>query len=254
MVRRGQQREEQGVPDGRAVEPHWSPPFKLLHRSIYGEMLFSHRSQSSTASLYPKKINSQATMAVKPPTPHIPLEPSALQTMLNTTTPQTPLETIPHEILHNLRYQHNWTSLSILKPPPPIEAIPSLTLTSLSPSLPRKPTTTTPILLSGKPPKPIYIHPTYQSHLLLQSIEVSTLQPEIEYVFPLALGQSFTLRLLQSAFDSIPTREPIERENGFKHQDAKRILLAMRGRQGVGGDGTVNYYVVQEGEVKPRQN
>ncbi len=39
-----------------------------------------------------------------------------------------------------------------------------------------------------------------------------------------------------------------------RHQDAKRLLLAMRAREGQGGDGTVVYYIVQEGEVKPRQN
>ncbi len=39
-----------------------------------------------------------------------------------------------------------------------------------------------------------------------------------------------------------------------RHQDAKRVLLAMRAREGQGGDGTLVYYIVQEGEVKPRQN
>jgi hypothetical protein len=34
---------------------------------------------------------------------------------------------------------------------------------------------------------------------------------------------------------------------------SQRLLLAMVDR-GMGGDGTVAYYVVQEGEVKPRQN
>jgi tRNA-splicing endonuclease subunit Sen15, fungi type len=38
------------------------------------------------------------------------------------------------------------------------------------------------------------------------------------------------------------------------HQDAKRVLLAMKAHEGMGGDGTVVYYIVQEGEVKPRQN
>lgn len=39
-----------------------------------------------------------------------------------------------------------------------------------------------------------------------------------------------------------------------RHQDAKRVLLAMKAHDGLGGDGTVVYYIVQEGEVKPRQN
>jgi tRNA-splicing endonuclease subunit Sen15 len=39
-----------------------------------------------------------------------------------------------------------------------------------------------------------------------------------------------------------------------EHKDQKRVLLGMRAREGRGGDGTVVYYIMQEGEVKPRQN
>lgn len=39
-----------------------------------------------------------------------------------------------------------------------------------------------------------------------------------------------------------------------EHRDQKRVLLGMRAREGRGGDGTVVYYIMQEGEVKPRQN
>ena len=39
-----------------------------------------------------------------------------------------------------------------------------------------------------------------------------------------------------------------------EHKDQKRVLLGMRAHDGVGGDGTVVYYIMQEGEVKPRQN
>ena len=38
------------------------------------------------------------------------------------------------------------------------------------------------------------------------------------------------------------------------HQDAKRVLLAMKAPDGYGGDGTIVYYIMHEGEVKPRQN
>ena len=190
-------------------------------------------------------------MVFKAPMP--PQEPSALQKALDASGAKSPSEALPLEVMHNLRYQHNWTNLEILKPQPPRkEDVPSLNLAERSLSGIRKPTS--PTLLSGRPPKAIYIHPNCQAYLLLQEMAVESLQSELEYVFPLTLGQPFTLRLLQSAFDSIPAREQIVGENGFKHQDAKRLLLAMRGRQGVGGDGTVNYYVVQEGEVKPRQN
>ncbi|ETN36214.1 uncharacterized protein HMPREF1541_08491 [Cyphellophora europaea CBS 101466] len=37
-------------------------------------------------------------------------------------------------------------------------------------------------------------------------------------------------------------------------QDGKRLLLAMKGHDGMGGDGTVAYYVCLDGEVKPRQH
>ena len=40
----------------------------------------------------------------------------------------------------------------------------------------------------------------------------------------------------------------------FEWKDSKRILLAMLAHNGMGGDGTVTYYIMQEGEVKPRQN
>jgi hypothetical protein len=38
-----------------------------------------------------------------------------------------------------------------------------------------------------------------------------------------------------------------------KYWGGKRALLAMVNR-GIGGDGTVVYYVILEGNVKPRQN
>lgn len=195
-------------------------------------------------------------MAVSPP-PSLP-SPSALQTALDNANAKTPNEALPLEILHNLRYQHNWTNVSIVKPHSSAkDSIPDLKLSSRSPLQ----QSSSPTLLTGIPPKSIYIHPSYQAQLILHKITLETLTPQTEYIFPLTLGQAFTLRTLQAAFDSIPERDPIEMPGGelggrpgLKHQDAKRILMAMRGRQGVGGDGTVNYYIVQEGEVKPRQN
>ena len=191
-------------------------------------------------------------MAVScPPSTSLPA-PSALQKSLDSTSAKSPLEALPLEILHNLRHQHNWTNLQLLKPHPTPKDIPSLNLSDRFSS--RSHTAAAPTLLSGIPPKPIYTHPSHQSHLVLQALPLETHTPQIEYVLPLSLGQSFTLRLLQAAFDAIPARDAIEGADGFRHQDAKRLLLAMRGRQGMGGDGTVNYYIVQEGEVKPRQN
>jgi tRNA-splicing endonuclease subunit Sen15, fungi type len=53
------------------------------------------------------------------------------------------------------------------------------------------------------------------------------------------------------------TNDATQREDlGINWTDAKRVLMGMvtRSGKGGGGDGTVVYYVVQEGEVKPRQN
>ncbi|OAP54222.1 hypothetical protein AYL99_11323 [Fonsecaea erecta] len=43
-------------------------------------------------------------------------------------------------------------------------------------------------------------------------------------------------------------------ETVYEHKDTKRVLFGMRARDGGGGDGTIVYYIMQEGEVKPRQN
>lgn len=81
---------------------------------------------------------------------------------------------------------------------------------------------------------------------------------------PTTVGRKWTLKELCGVFDSLPVRaERVvgegrdgEGEGGvrIRHQDAKRVLLAMKAHEGMGGDGTVVYYIVQEGEVKPRQN
>ena len=41
---------------------------------------------------------------------------------------------------------------------------------------------------------------------------------------------------------------------GTEYPNPKRVLLAMKAQDGLGGDGTVAYYICLEGEVKPRQN
>ena len=102
-----------------------------------------------------------------------------------------------------------------------------------------------------------------------------------EFVLPLALGEKASLRKFCVVFDSLPQREVMTvqratntggqdsrggatngmaRANGpprasfYEHKDQKRVLLGMRSNEGMGGDGTVVYYIMQEDEVKPRQN
>jgi hypothetical protein len=62
------------------------------------------------------------------------------------------------------------------------------------------------------------------------------------------------LKRFCAVFDALPARAPLQGVDPHSHQDAKRLLLAMLSHQGKGGDGTIVYYIMQEGDVKPRQN
>lgn len=119
--------------------------------------------------------------------------------------------------------------------------------------------------------------------MLEQGISPDHVAVEREWVIPTAQGQSWSLGRLAAIFDALPDRtgpeisdeastaptlttsEPDPEtelreklsllgkkrlENGW---GGKRALLAMANR-GMGGDGTIVYYVVLEGTVKPRQN
>lgn len=92
-----------------------------------------------------------------------------------------------------------------------------------------------------------------------------------EWVIPTAQGQSWSLRRLAEVFDVLPDRREDLQEPGEDRGEVegkvleyerrkreepwaeKRVLLSMVSRV-KGGDGTVVYYVVMEGTVKPRQN
>lgn len=68
------------------------------------------------------------------------------------------------------------------------------------------------------------------------------------------IGEKWTLKRFCTVFDALPPRAVLLGAGSHGHQDAKRVLLAMVSHQGKGGDGTIVYYLMQEGEVKPRQN
>ena len=182
------------------------------------------------------------------------------------------------------------TGASLLPPSPLPTNIPT---TTTFPSPPQHSPDPIP-LISGLPPSHIYIHPTLQTHLIKHSLNASDLLPQREFILPLSLGEKFTLGKFCSLFDRLPQRDavrvlrhqhqqprsssdgrrqgnaaPMTTTNGngtprgvgtgmrprvFEHQDQKRMLLGMRASEGFGGDGTVVYYIMQEGEVKPRQN
>lgn len=96
------------------------------------------------------------------------------------------------------------------------------------------------------------------------------------FVLPTSQGQAWSLHKLALVFDTLPvvhddqaaTEAMVETEKSYKLAEyyARRaearvsgkwggkMLLLATVNQGMGGDGTIVYYIVQEGAVKPRQN
>lgn len=187
---------------------------------------------------------------------------------------ENPLGATTIQILHNLQHQHLWTSLQIhdISIPPNDSQEPVLADTSTRDQ--------TCSIISGIPPQRTYIHPDEQFYLLEKGLREDHLKPERAFVIPTAQGQKWTLRRIAGIFDALPNVEVVtdsessskgvavdpdqekklaeyyeRKEEALKAKEwgSKRMLLAMVDK-GMGGDGTVVYYVVQEGEVKPRQN
>ncbi|KAH8815781.1 Sen15 protein-domain-containing protein [Xylogone sp. PMI_703] len=147
-------------------------------------------------------------------------------------------------VLHNLQYQHDWTSLSL-----------HTHSTKTSSPLPRP-------LISGIPPRRAYIHPDEQVEII--KVEHETGQPvkqypEREWVLPTHLEECGSLAEFANIFDAIETVPPGDvpeishpvtvgqQWQGESRQ--KRLLLAT-----VHDDSTVVYYIMHDGIVKPRQN
>jgi hypothetical protein len=196
--------------------------------------------------------------------------PSALTTLISQTS-SDPVSALTTQVLHNLQHQHLWTSLDthqLLRDPAASKNAEENT----------PPTT----LISGVPPHRVYTHPDEQLYLLELGLREHDLPPERMLVLPTTQGQSWTLRKMAAVFDSLPTLEQPDSSDGngeetteeekekkkaklakyferkeqaiqSKEWGGKRLLFAMVDRL-VGGDGTVVYYVFQEGIVKPRQN
>lgn len=115
--------------------------------------------------------------------------------------------------------------------------------------------------------------------MLEKGLRDEDLKPERIFVIPTAQGQPWSLRRMAAVFDALSEIEvAADQSDSFsgdmdedkakrleeyyerreqasitKEWGTKRALLAMVDK-GMGGEGTVVYYVVQEGEVKPRQN
>ncbi|PLB41973.1 uncharacterized protein BDW47DRAFT_43369 [Aspergillus candidus] len=225
-------------------------------------------------------------------TPTKPPQPSALTNLIassSTTTPEpsNSLTASTLQILHNLQHQHLWTSLQTheIELPAPSKDTSSSSADPSSPSASfpttTTTTTTTQYLISGIPPHHVYIHPDEQLYMLQRGLRETDIELERLFVLPAVQGQSWSLARLAAVFDSLPGGgerpaastaldegegsegdkaanlaeyyEYREKASLTKEWGGKRILLAMADRM-MGGDGTVVYYVVQEGAVKPRQN
>jgi tRNA-splicing endonuclease subunit Sen15 len=184
--------------------------------------------------------------------------PSALTSLIDSVSARLPTNALPLEVLHNLRHQHNWTELHIHHAQSSSfdsSLNQNDTADPLSHSIPLEPLRPPPVpLLSGVPPRPIYTHPDFQAHLLAHSLTDADIPAQREWVLPLNIGEKWTLKRFCAVFDALPARAPLQGVDAHSHQDAKRLLLAMLSHQGKGGDGTIVYYIMQEGDVKPRQN
>ena len=117
-------------------------------------------------------------------------------------------------------------------------------------------------LVSGLPPKRIYVHPDEQIEALRRERQSGlgfTHQPEYEWVLPVHVDEKCSISFFAAIFDSIgpPPRQtcPCHTSTGPQEVDAtgsaraKRLLLAT-----VHDDSTVVFYLMHDGIVKPRQN
>lgn len=149
------------------------------------------------------------------------------------------------QVLYNLQYQHDWTSLRIHTHSPSDSAR----------LLPRP-------LLSGLPPQRVYVHPDEQVEMLTRGIREQDVAVEREWVLPTHLREKWSLRRFAEVFDAVGKVPPdVEDTDGGteivgevnggvgSRRGGKRALLAT-----VADDSTVVYYVVHDGIVKPRQN
>ncbi|TLD37026.1 hypothetical protein E2P81_ATG02808 [Venturia nashicola] len=182
-------------------------------------------------------------------------QPSALTSFIDEKTPKDasrPYYELALQVLHNLQYQHRWTNLTVLTTSPVTNQ-----------PLPRP-------LVSGLPPKRLYVHPDEQVELLTASAarekaakEKSTNDepipqeddfqkfghPEEEWVLPNNLREKWSIQMFADVFDGISLTPPGAAHSENKWRKEKRMLMAT-----VQDDSTVVFYIIHDGIVKPRQN
>lgn len=120
------------------------------------------------------------------------------------------------------------------------------------------------LLISGLPPRRIYVHPDEQIAIIKAEKALGTSipqQPDYEWVLPVHLNEKLSLEVLAAVFDSVDALPPAaklheslddncpewQKWRGSKR--GKRVLMAV-----VHDDSTVVYYMIHDGIVKPRQN
>jgi len=138
------------------------------------------------------------------------------------------------QVLHNLQFQHRWTNVKLHQ-------------TSISGNPFPRP------LLSGLPPKRIYLNPDEQADILRREIQNESqvlspeLSPEVEWVLPMHITEEWSLKSLAKLFELI---EHVPGQTSTtKWRPTKRILMAI-----LHNDSTIVYYFSHDGIVKPRQN
>ena len=154
------------------------------------------------------------------------------------------------QVLYNLQYQHDWTSLHIHTHSPSDSAL----------LLPRP-------LLSGLPPQRVYVHPDEQVEMLTRGIREQDVAIEREWVLPTHLKEKWSLQRFAEVFDAVDKVPPdVEDRDGNSKTRGKVKVVERKGEVGsrrggkrvllatVADDSTVVYYVVHDGIVKPRQN
>lgn len=204
--------------------------------------------------------------------------PSSLINLIeSTSTSENPFAATAIQILHNLQYQHFWTSLQTHNIDTNSNSTEIQSQQTPSSSTPRH--DNIPILISGIPPHRVYTHPDELLYMLEHGLREDDLKPERVFVIPSVQGQNWSLRRMANAFDALSKIEVVSDEDWSTNENvdadkAKKLdeyykrrekadltkewgstgaLLAMVDNR-MGGEGTVVYYVVQDGEVKPRQN
>ena len=182
--------------------------------------------------------------------------PSALSTLLTHHHAKTETTALPLEILHNLQHQHGWRDLTLHSISTENNTLGLTSPDMTSPQTPRSHLEECIYLISGLPPRHAYLHPDLQTTLIRRKIPEKSVVIQREWVLPKSLGEKWSLKKYAGIFDALPPREGLEVKDGVKltWKDAKRVLMGMLSTNGMGGDGTVVYYIMQEGEVKPRQN